>query len=259
QQFRNRLKFYHLIPFAECLPRLRRKALQTLRSCPPPSAENVLAAMVLLLDKGALRIGNEVYYESNESVGLSTLLPEHVEIAGSSLRLHYIGKAGQEQNICLSHRELAAVLEVLRTQGGPRLFCYRSDAGDFCNVSAETVNQYLQAFSPCSISAKEFRTWKGTLLAYQQLLLAMRQLEPPPLKAIVETVAAALGNTPAVAQLSYIHPDLLGLWKAGEFEKYQRQVADCKPIAYFSRTENQLLKLLEMLFKTNMQPELQAS
>lgn len=257
QTFRNRLKFYHLIPFTNCLPRLRRQALQSIRACPPASADNVLAAMVLLLDKGALRIGNEVYYELNESVGLTTLLPEHVEIEGSSIRLSYTGKHGQAQNIGLNHRELAAVLTTLRAQGGPRLFCYRSGDDSFCNVSADTVNQYLQAYSPCPISAKDFRTWKGTLMAYEQMLWAARQEEPPPLKQIIEAVAQALGNTPAVAQSSYIHPDLLTIWKEGTFANYQRKVANYKAGSYFSKTEHQLQKMLELLFRHYMQPELE--
>lgn len=257
QEFRNRLKFYHLIPFTNCLPRLRRQALQSIRTCPPASSDNVIAAMVMLLDKGALRIGNEIYYELNESVGLTTLLPEHVEIEGSSIRLSYTGKHGQAQNISLNHRELATVLKTLQAQGGPRLFCYRNDDKSFCNVGADTVNQFLQAFSPCAISAKDFRTWKGTLMAYEQLLWAARQQEPPPLKQIVEAVAAALGNTPAVAQSSYIHPDLLTIWKEGTFSQYQKKVAHIKAGNYLSKTEHQLQELLKILFRHFMQPELE--
>lgn len=257
QTFRNRIKFYHLIPFAYCLPNLRRKSLQTLKECAEPSQAHVLAAMVVLLDKGALRIGNEVYYETNESVGLTTLLPEHLEIAGSSIRLSYTGKHGQAQNIRIEHRELARVLKLLHAQGGTRLFCFKNGDESFCNVSADAVNQHLQSFSPCPISAKDFRTWKGTLLAYDQMLWALRQSEPPPLKAIIEVVAEALGNTPAVAQASYIHPDLLGIWKEGQFEAYQRKVAHIGPGHYLSRKEHQLIRLLEILFRHFMQPELE--
>lgn len=254
QEFRNRLKFYHLIPFTECLPKLRRQAVRSLRTCPPASADNVLAAMVLLLDKGALRIGNEVYYETNESVGLTTLLPEHLNVSGADIALSYVGKHGQAQQILLADAELASVLNFLSKQGGPRLFCYRDATGGFCNVSADTVNHYLQAFSPCAISAKDFRTWKGTLLAYEQMLAAGSAT--PPLKQIVEQVADALGNTPAVAQNSYIHPDLLTLWKNGEFSRYRQKVAGFKARAFLSRSEHQLQELLKIMFRKYMQPEL---
>lgn len=252
QDFRNRLKFYHLIPFSSCLPRLRRKATTVLRDGDPGQAETLLAAMVLLLDKAALRIGNEVYFDHNESVGLSTLLPEHLQLEGARMLLRYTGKAGQAQCITLEDAQLAAVLDFLQRQAGPRLFCYRDGEGHFCPVSADAVNHYLQTLSPCEISAKDFRTWKGTLLAFEQMLGNPEST----LKQIVETVAEALGNTPAVAQGSYIHPELLALWRSGEFAAISRQLTAYRAKAYFSRSEHRLQQLLMRLFQRHMRQEL---
>lgn len=248
QSFRNRLKYYHLLAFAESLPRIRRAVQRLLKSPDPFEQSAVLATMVLLLDKGALRIGNESYYEQNESIGLTTLQPEHLSISGQRFCLKYLGKSGQEQEICCEHKLLSERLGALKDQANERLFCYR-EQGQWKNIGAEAVNQFLQSQSPHPVSAKNFRTWRGTLMAFETMCVASQRGEKLPLKAIIEKVAETLGNTPAVAQSSYIHADLLDLWREGSFADYLQALPAPKRQACFSHQEQQLKALLGQLFE----------
>ncbi|MGV3523816.1 MAG: DNA topoisomerase IB [Candidatus Sericytochromatia bacterium] len=249
QRFRNRLKFYHMLPFSEVLPRLRAQAWQALSKSETPCRENVLATMLLLLDKGALRIGSEVYLEANESVGLTTLHPQHLELEGETVWLRYTGKHGQNQEICLKDAQLSRMLSCLQALGGERLFCYSNADQTLCHLSADELNAYLRAVSTHPISAKDFRTWKGTLLAFEALAQASDAGKTPTLKAIVEQVAQTLGNTPAVAQSSYIHPDLLDLWREERFAQAYAPLQKLRGRRYFSRREQQLQSLLAHLLQ----------
>lgn len=255
--YRNRLKYYHLLTFAQALPSLRRKAYQHLQpfSCTADMTYGrVLALMILLLDKGALRIGSETYYEQRETVGLTTLLPEHVQCKGSRIELCYLAKSGKERCIQLRHKRLSQVLQSLLELAteGEWLFRY-VEKGESHHISRDQLNHTLKDVGKFPISAKDFRTWKGTLTAYEHMVTAYQNGESLSLKAIAERVAEALGNTPAIAQQSYIHGDLLQLWQAGDFADYYESVASqSKRKNHFSRSERELSLLLEWLFETEM-------
>lgn len=255
--YRNRLKYYHLLTFAQALPALRRRAYQSLTpfTCPSDvTYPRVLALMILLLDKGALRIGSETYYEQRETVGLTTLFPEHVQCEGSKIQLCYLAKSGKERCIQLRHKRLSQVLQSLLDLAteGEWLFRY-FEKGESHHVSRDQLNHTLRDVGKFPISAKDFRTWKGTLTAYESMVSAYQGGEHLSLKAIAENVAEALGNTPAIAQQSYIHGDLLQLWQTESFADYYEKVAPKSTRKnYFSRTEVELTQLLELLFETEM-------
>ena len=258
--YRNRLKYYHLLTFSEVLAPLRKAAYAQLKhseKAAPDHAEQMMALMVLLLDKGALRIGSEYYYEQRETVGLTTLHPEHVQCKGPQIELCYPAKSGQERCIHIQHKRLSQAIQHLKASvpEGNYLFSYVHDPdGERHAISAEQLNQYLNRFSDFAVSAKDFRTWKGTLKAFETMVKAYQKGEQRSLKAISEVVAKTLGNTPAIAQQSYIHGDLLSLWQEGRFGDYYTQVEHKTRKAYFSTTEVQLSALLEILFQEKMLP-----
>lgn len=254
--YRNRLKYYHLLTFATALPTLRRRAYHHLKPFQGPEdlhIENILALMTLLLDKGALRIGSESYYEQHETVGLTTLLPEHVQCKKAHIELCYLAKSGKTRCIHLQNKRLSQVLESLQklTPAGQWLFHYTEQEKSL-HVSREQFNQHLKGVGRFPISAKDFRTWKGTLTAYEHMVTAHQKGEHLSLKALTEAVAQTLGNTPAIAQQSYIHGDLLSLWQDKQFEPYFQQVHHKTAKNYFSRSESQLTALLHLLFEEKM-------
>lgn len=254
--FRNHVKFYHLLNFASALPGIRRQVFKVIKNEDPFSRAGVLATMLLLLDKGALRVGNEVYYQQRETIGLTTLESSHLQIRGQQIQLDYIGKSGQERHVCLEHACLSQRLSQLQQQASERLFAYQpqeSPANEQRSyLQAEDVNQFLQQQSAYVVSAKDFRTWKGTLLAFELMSKAAQNGNfDLPLKAFIVPVAEALGNTPAVAQSSYIHADLLELWQSGQFSQ---EIKNLKPVTrktHFSKSEQQLKQLLEKQFEQN--------
>ncbi len=254
--YRNRLKYYHLLTFSESLPRLRRRAYGQLNNPYKKTApkETVLALMVMLLDKGALRIGSEYYYEQRETVGLTTLLWEHVTLKGPRIELCYLAKSGKERCIRIQNKKLAGMLRALRTDSREqdRVFRYDDAQGQKQTLSGEQLNHYLNGFSAFAISAKDFRTWIGTLTAYRCMRKGVVSEDAPTLSEIESRTAEVLGNTPAVARSSYIHSDLMALYKSGDFEDYYQKLTTSQRKAYFSKDEAELQELLLVLFEEKM-------
>ena len=254
--YRNRLKYYHLLTFANALAPLRKKAyqdLQTFASAQDIQAEGLLALMMLLLDKGALRIGSEYYYEQRETVGLTTLGPEHVSLDKGRIELCYPAKSGKERCIRLQNKRLSKVLTSLKAHhvSKTRLFSYLKD-GEPTPISGEQLNQYLNRQHTLDISAKDFRTWTGTLEAFKLMKKASRSKQTLALKTVVDHVSRQLGNTPAIARQSYIHSDLIALWQDGDFESYLPSPDERKRKAYFSKHEVELCQVLSTLFEEKM-------
>ncbi len=216
---RDDTKFGQLAAFGAALPRLRARVATHLLK-PDLPREKVLAAVVRLLDRTHLRVGNPEYARTNESFGLSTLRDGHVRFAGDSLRLTFRGKSGVWHDRRLADRRLAGIVRACRDLPGQHLFQYLDAVGDVHAVGSADVNEYVREASDGPFTAKVFRTWAGTVAA----TAALADAAPPAtaaaakrtLAAVVRDVAAKLGNTPAVCRASYIHPRAVAAFTAGE-------------------------------------------
>lgn len=206
-------KFQRMIRFGQQLPRIRRRVSRDLRARGLPR-DKVTAAMVRLLELTLLRVGNEEYARLNQSFGLSTLRNRHAQIRGRTVRFRCRGKAGRVREVGVTDRRLAAVIRRCQDLPGQQLFEYIDLDGELRVVGSEAVNEYLQrAAGDPSFTAKDFRTWAATVLAFRALQAAERPTEAAGarrtvLSAVRET-AERLGNTPAVARHSYVHPGVL--------------------------------------------------
>jgi DNA topoisomerase I len=214
-QVRDAAKYGHLIAFAESLPKIR-EAVSKHLSLPGMPREKVLASVIALLEQTLIRIGNEDYAKQNGSFGLTTLRGRHVQVVGSELRFLFPGKSGKTWRLSIRHRRVANVMRACQELPGQNLFQYRDEAGEVQRVSSSDVNEYLREASGCDISAKDFRTWAGTVEA----AVALHALAgEPPLKkhvrAVLEQVAAKLGNTPTICRKCYIHPEIFAAYEQG--------------------------------------------
>jgi len=227
---RDRLKFDSMIGFGEALPRLRRRVARRLKSQPGARSdrltaqdltrERVLACSVRLLDLGFFRVGSEDYAERNESYGLSTMLREHVTIAEHELIFDFPAKSGQRRVQEIADVAAVAVIAALkRRRGGSQLLAYR--AGErWIEIHAEEINEYIKQLTDGDFTAKDFRTWNATVLAAialgaidkSELSRAARERA---VTRAIKTVAAYLGNTPAVCRASYVDPRVIDRFHAG--------------------------------------------
>jgi DNA topoisomerase-1 len=212
---RDRAKYAHLIQFAQLLPALRKRLAADLRR-PGQSREKVIAVIVTLLERTLIRIGNEDYARDNGSFGLTTLRNRHVKVRGGDLRFTFRGKSGKDWSLAVTDRRVAKVVRGCQELPGQHLFEYRDAAGKVQAVSSGDVNAYLQDICGGDVSAKDFRTWAGTVLA----ALAFDGLEDKTptkkaVRAVVGDVAERLGNTIAVCRKCYIHPAIFEAFERG--------------------------------------------
>ncbi len=206
---RDDTKYNRLLAFAHALPTVRQQASADLAG-PQLTKRKVVAAIVQLLEKTLIRIGNEEYARQNGSFGLTTMRDEHVEIHGSELRFEFTGKSGIAHELTLRDPRLARVVKRCQELPGQALFQYISEEGTRQTVDSADINEYLREVSGADFTAKDFRTWAGTVLATQ----ALCGVKVPSTKAetkrtlvqAVECVARRLGNTKAVCRKCYIHP-----------------------------------------------------
>jgi DNA topoisomerase IB len=217
-------KFDRVLAFGAALPALRRRVRRDLAR-PVLPREKVLALVVRLLDDTLIRVGNEGYARDNKSYGLTTLRSRHVRAERGRLRFAFRGKSGQEQEVELSDRRLARIVRRVQQLPGQRLFQYLDDAGQRQPIDSGEVNDYLHETCGEDFSAKDFRTWGGTVNAAG--VLARTPLPETggeravrsTLAAAIKEVAAILGNTPAVCRASYIHPLILQGWEDGSLQQ----------------------------------------
>ncbi|MGK2851646.1 MAG: DNA topoisomerase IB [Candidatus Limnocylindrales bacterium] len=211
-------KFERMLAFADALPAIRKRCEADL-SRPGSPREKVLAAVVRLLELTLIRVGNDEYVRLNRSFGLTTLRDRHATVDGSAITFRFRGKSGQHHEVGLRDRRLARIVRRCQELPGQELFQYTDEAGEVRDISSDDVNDYLREASGGPFTAKDFRTWAGTVLAYR----ALRALQPADtahgakqvvVEAIRET-ADRLGNTPAVARGSYVHPAVLEAYLDG--------------------------------------------
>ncbi|HZS95008.1 MAG TPA: DNA topoisomerase IB [Chloroflexota bacterium] len=212
REVRDETKFHRMVIFGETLPRIRGQVEEHL-SERGLTRERVLATVVRLLDETAIRVGNEEYARENNSFGLTTLRQEHVDVEGSVLHFHFTGKSGKEHEVDIRDRRVARVVQRFLDLPGEELFQYVDDEGTRHSIEATHVNEYLHAVSGVDITAKDFRTWHGTVAA----TLALRDIGPAETQSeakhnvtrAIEAAADHLGNTPAIARKSYVHPAIV--------------------------------------------------
>jgi DNA topoisomerase-1 len=219
---RNEAKFARLAAFGRALPTIRERVASDLQKTGFPR-EKVIATVVRLLDESLIRIGNEAYARENASFGLTTLQNGHVAVEGATLRFHFRGKSGKEHEVDVRDRRVATIVRKLQDLPGQQLFQYRDEEGELRPVTSDQVNDYLQEITGEPFTAKDFRTWAGTVLTCR-LLHETGHAETERerhgnIVSVVDAVAARLGNTRAVCRASYIYPSILeryadGTWPA---------------------------------------------
>lgn len=217
RETREAAKFEHLAEFAQKLPALRARVSRDMRKHGLPR-EKVLAAIVHLLDTTLIRVGNDEYAKNNKSYGLTTLKDQHAKVSGDTLRFVFTGKSGKSWRLTTKDRRVAKVVKAAQDLPGQRLFQYLGDDGAPQQVTSNDVNAYLGD----GITAKDFRTWGGTVLAAAELSALgaadTATLAKANVKAAVQRAADSLGNTPTICRKCYVHPDLLETYLKGEFK-----------------------------------------
>lgn len=253
---REQEKYQHVVTFAEMLPRIRRKvaADMNLKGLP---REKIVATVVHLLDRTLIRIGNRAYADRNKSFGLSTLRSRHVEIGGSTVRFAFRGKSGREWRVRIDDRRVAKVIRACQDLPGQHLFQYIDPDKQRRSISSSDINAYLKEACGSDISAKDFRTWAGTVLCAVALSLAPpaeteRQIRRQ-LTSAIRAVAYRLGNTPAVCRSAYIHPAILGAHAQGVLFRHARQLHAGAAGEGHSPAERMILRYLK---KTAITPSL---
>ncbi|MEE4350938.1 MAG: DNA topoisomerase IB [Pacificimonas sp.] len=205
-------KFARTAEFGGVLPTLRKQVATDLRRR-NLSAERMTAATVRMLDIGALRVGNRTYARANGAFGATTLKKEHADVRGDRVYLSYRGKGGKAREVQLSDGSLARLARRCQDLPGQHLFAWADDRGEAHGVSSDAVNAYIRDHAGDDFTAKHFRTWHASAIAYYELVKAAGDLT---LKAMLEPVAERLGNTITISRKSYVHPKLIDAAKSGD-------------------------------------------
>jgi DNA topoisomerase-1 len=218
RETRDEAKFHRTVAFGKALPRIRSVVARDLRR-PKLDRRKILAAMIRLLETTLIRVGNREYARANHSFGLSTLRRQHAEVTGNTIHFHFRGKSGKLHRIDLQDARLGRIVRKLQELPGQELFHCPDHDGKMHRIGSEDVNQYLHEVAGDGFSAKDFRTWAGTVLA----AIALRECEHFDSRAqakrnvvdAIERVAQRLGNTPAICRKCYIHPAVLEAYLDG--------------------------------------------
>jgi DNA topoisomerase-1 len=229
---RDETKFGRMIAFGEALPKIRERVEKDLSQRGLPR-EKVVATVVSLLESTLIRVGNREYARQNGSFGLTTLRDGHVDIDGSRLRFEFRGKSGKDHSVEVKDRRVARIVRQCRDLPGQTLFQYLDEAGERQKITSEDVNAWLKETTGEDFTAKDFRTWGGTVLALSALLeVGMVESEKEASKAVVETVKRVsqdLGNRPAICRKYYIHPVVIETFVEGKLEEALEEVVEESP------------------------------
>ena len=247
---RNQTKYHRLLQFGAALPGLRERIDADLARRGLPR-DKVLATVLRLMELTYIRVGNVEYARANSSYGLTTLRDKHVQVEGAAIRFQFVGKSGQRHAIDVRDRRLARIVKQCREIPGYDLFQYYDEAGERQRVGSGDVNDYLRAATGDEFSAKDLRTWGGSVLA----ATALAALGPAESEAearcnvvqVVKDVAGALGNRPATCRKYYVHPAVLAAYASGELAGYWAgdvAAAEAEPSAGLTAEESAFLALL---------------
>jgi DNA topoisomerase-1 len=236
---RESAKFDATAQFGRLLPRIRARveadlAVRTL------CRTRAVASVVRLLDTGSIRVGNEAYAKANKSFGATTLRMRHARLAGKALRLRFVGKSGQQRELTVTDRSLLRFVRAMQDLPGQHLFQYLDEDGGPCPVTSGDVNDYLRDAMGEDFTAKHFRTWHASALAFDLLARADGKLS---VKALATEVSERLGNTPAIARKSYIHPGVLALIDGQE--EWRGRLKLPRATRWLTPAERGLIALLE--------------
>jgi DNA topoisomerase I len=212
RELRESTKFEHVMGFAEALPVIRAKVREHM-GLPGLPREKVLATVVRMLETTLIRIGNDDYARENKSYGLTTLMNRHVRVNGSEVRFRFTGKGGKQWSLQVKDRRIAKVVKACKELPGQELLQYVDENGELQDVTSGDVNAYLKKITGRDITAKDFRTWAGTVLA----ALALHEVEEfdsaaqakRNIRSAIERVAARLDNTTTICRKCYVHPEVL--------------------------------------------------
>jgi DNA topoisomerase-1 len=264
REVRETTKYEHMLEFARALPAIRAKLAEhmALRGLP---REKVLATVVHLLETTLIRVGNDDYAKENKSYGLTTLRNPHVKIEGAELRFQFKGKSGKSWRLQVKDRRIARIVRACQELPGQRLFQYQ-DGEELREVTSADVNAYLKEITGRDITAKDFRTWAGTVLA----ALALREFEAVDtqatqkknIRAAIERVSARLGNTPTICRKCYVHPEVLNAYVEGNLLleiKGEAEQALREEIATLKPEEAAVLAMLEARLKRTLEDSLEES
>ena len=229
REIRDSTKYEHIVEFAKSLPAIRAKVHEdmALRGLP---REKVLATVIDLLETTLIRVGNDSYAKENKSYGLTTLRTRHVAVNGSELRFHFKGKGGKVWRLQVKDRRIAKVVRACQEVPGQELFQYVDENGQRRDVTSSDVNSYLREITGRDVSAKDFRTWHGTVLA-ALALQALQEFDGKAalkrnIKAAIAQVASRLGNTVAICRKCYVHPEILQAYAEGQLLLHMKE--ECK-------------------------------
>jgi DNA topoisomerase-1 len=218
REVRDAVKYDRMLAFAEALPKIREHTDRDLERADLPR-EKVLATIVRLLEETRIRIGNDEYRKENGSYGLTTLRNRHVNVMGAEVRFTFRGKSGKQHHVELHDRRMARIIKRFLEIPGQELFKYVDGDGEVKAIDSADVNEYLRQITGEDFSAKDFRTWSGTILAARFLREAAEAVNTGGAKKhivrAVARVAEELGNTPAVAKQGYIHPAVIAAYLSG--------------------------------------------
>jgi len=249
REVRDETKYGRLNAFGRALPAIRRRAESDLRRAGLPR-EKVLAAVVRLLEKTLIRVGNDEYARTNKSFGLTTMRDGHVKVSGSKVRFIFRGKSGIDHELELDDRRLARIVKQCRDLPGQELFQYRDDGGGVVDIGSADVNAYLREITGRDFTSKDFRTWAGTVLA-SQLLREFEAVDTASgakknIVRAVEAVAKQLGNTKAVCRKCYIHPAVIDAYLDGSMlQTVAQRVNRARAVGRLTDTEAAVLGLLQ--------------
>jgi DNA topoisomerase-1 len=226
---RDSTKYERMSTFGRALAKIRRKTARDLKRRGLPERK-VLAALVRLLETSLIRVGNDEYAEKNKSFGLTTMCDRHASVRGETLRFDFRGKSGVEHEITIEDGQLARIVKQCQELPGQELFQYVDDDGQPHDVTSDDVNEYLREIAGNDYTAKDFRTWAGTVLA----LVALREFAEfdttveakKNIVRAIESVAKRLGNTPTVCRKCYIHPAVIDSYLDGTMLETFRQKAE---------------------------------
>jgi DNA topoisomerase-1 len=240
RQVRDATKYDRMVAFGDGLPSLRTRIEQDL-SLSGLVREKVLGAVVRLMDETLIRIGNEEYARTNRHFGLTTLQDEHARVEGPVIRFEFRAKSGKEQQVLLQDPRLAAIVAACQELPGEELFQYVDDEGRVVDVGSRQVNEYLRSVTRAFVTAKDFRTWGGSVTAAETLV----DLGPPPSKrklvAAIDAAAERLNNTRAVCRACYLHPGIPQAYVEGRLADAFAQVAEREGL---SRSESAVLAVV---------------
>ncbi len=257
REARDETKYSRMAAFAKALPGIRRRVERDLKE-KQITRNKVLATVVRLLETTFIRVGNEEYAKQNNSFGLTTLRDRHVNVRGSQVQFYFRGKSGVKQVIDIENARLAKIVRQLRDLPGYELFQYYDDNGELRSLGSADVNQYLREAAGEDFTAKDFRTWAGTMLAAEALcqceFRTSKQAQRD-IKAAVEKTASQLGNTIAVCRKSYIHPAILSGYAEGRFPGKSR----ARPVRGLRANECAVLNFLQHCGKAKPRRSLEES